>query len=110
MDSMNRYALALQAQAQQVADGIATYVKDRTVEHARADPNWVGLADNIEVWSKDGQYIVGLQDEELASQAFQIEYGDEERPPSPLFRLMGRDLAEAHQKAAQAIQGYSSRD
>lgn len=106
---MNRYASTLHAQARQVAENIATYVKDRTVERARQNPNWVGLADNIEVWSQDGQYIVGMQDNELASQAFQIEYGDENRPPSPLFRLMGRDLAEAHQQAAMP-QGYSGHD
>ena len=107
---MNRYALALHAQARQTAEQIATYVKDRTVERARQDPDWVSLADNIEVWSQDGQYIVGVQDNELASQAFQVEFGNEERPPSPLFRLMGRDLAEAHQKATVALQGYSSRE
>jgi hypothetical protein len=107
---MNRYALALHAQAQERAEQIATYVKDRTVERARQDPDWLGLADNIEVWSQDGQYVVGVQDTELASQAFQIEFGDEERAPSPLFRLIGRDLAEAHQQATTAVQGYSSRE
>lgn len=110
MDSMNRYALALHEQAKQAAEQMATYVKDRTVERARRDENWVSLADNIEVWSQDGKYIVGIQDNELASQAFQIEFGDEVTPPSPLFRLMGRDLAEAHQAAVTSTQGYSSSD
>jgi hypothetical protein len=109
LDAMNAYALRLHQQAQQTAADIATYVKNRTVERARADTNWVNLADNIEVWSKDGQYVIGVQDNELASQAFQIEYGDESRPPAPLFRLMGRDLADAHQQAAMP-QGYSGRD
>ena len=108
---MNAYAQGLQEQVQRAAADIANYVKNRTVERARASEEWAHLADEIEVWSQDGKYIVGIRDNELASQAFQIEYGDEARPPSPLFRLMGRDLADAHQQAtAPTIPGYSSSD
>lgn len=107
MDSMNQYAQALQQQAQQTAQGIATYVHRRTVERARQSEAWSALADEIEVWSQDGRYVVGVRDNEFASQAFQIEYGDENRPPDPLFRLMGRDLVEAHQAASTPF-GYSA--
>jgi hypothetical protein len=104
MDSMNAYAQGLQEQVRQTAADIADYVKNRTVERARANEEWAHLADEIEVWSQDGKYVVGIRDNELASQAFQIEYGDETRPPAPLFRLMGRDLADAHQQASAAHQ------
>ena len=108
---MNRYASTLQEQAAQRAEEIATYVHRRTVERARQSDEWTHLADEIEVWSQDGKYVIGIRDSEFASQAFQIEYGDESRPPAPLFRLMGKDLAEAHQQAAvAAVPGYTARE
>ena len=108
---MNAYAQTLQEQVQQTAADIADYVKNQTVKRAQQSEEWAHLADEIEVWSQDGKYVVGIRDNELASQAFQIEFGDETRPPAPLFRLMGRDLADAHQHAtAPTVPGYSSSD
>ena len=53
------------------------------------------MADNIEVWAEDGILVIGVQDQALVSQAFALEYGDETRPPSPLFRTISTVTDEA---------------
>jgi hypothetical protein len=70
------------------------------------------MADDIEVWSQDGQLVLGVQDEALVSQAFALEYGDEVRPPSPLFRTFNEDIRAAGQVMDQHMEakfGYGGR-
>lgn len=95
------YARRLHEAAVEAGNKMARYVYDRTLIRAQNDPQWAALADNIEVWSQDGQLVIGLNDTSLASQAFQIEFGDEHTPPSPLFRTMGQDFIQGRALANQ---------
>jgi hypothetical protein len=92
---LNAYGERLQAEAQVAADKATAFLHDRVVSKARMDPEWTSLADHIEVWSQDGQLVVGVRDNEFRSQAFALEYGDEVRPPTPLFRTLTEDMREA---------------
>jgi hypothetical protein len=94
---LNAYGQRLQEEAQVAADKAISFLHERVVSKARQDPQWSSLADNIEVWSQDGRLIVGIRDNEMRSQAFALEYGDEVRPPTPLFRTLTADIREASQ-------------
>jgi hypothetical protein len=93
--SLHAYTDRLQAEAVQASNRAVDFIHERVVARARLDPNWEPLADHIEVWSQDGKLVVGVQDEAYISQAFALEYGDEVRPPSPLFRTFAEDIREA---------------
>ena len=95
---MIAYTERLQREASEAGNKASAFIHDRVVARARLDPDWEPLADSIEVWSQDGQMIVGVQDEMYTSLAFALEYGDEVRPPSPLFRTFAEDV-----KAANAV-------
>lgn len=92
---LNAYGQRLQEEAQTAADKATAFLHERVVAKARMQPEWTSLADNIEVWSQDGRLVVGVRDEEFRSQAFALEYGDEVRPPTPLFRTLTEDIREA---------------
>jgi hypothetical protein len=94
-DQLNAYGQRLQEEAQVAADRATSFLHERVVAKARMHPQWTSLADNIEVWSQDGRLIVGVRDEEFVSQAFALEYGDEVRPPTPLFRTLTEDVRAA---------------
>jgi hypothetical protein len=89
---LDAYGQRLQAEAQVAADKAIRFLHERVRDKARMDPQWSSLADHIEVWSQDGQLVVGVREEEFRSQAFAIEYGDEVRPPTPLFRTLTEDI------------------
>lgn len=99
---IQRYVQRAQEEAQFAAVKAAAYLYERTVQRAREDEQWSQLADSIEVWSQDGQLVIGVHDQMLVSQAFLLEFGDEHTPPSPLFRTMGPD-----QEAAQGMMNQS---
>jgi len=101
-EGIQRYARRAQEEAELAAAKAAVFLQDRMQQRAREDEQWSALADNIEVWSQDGRLVIGIHDQLLASQAFQLEFGDETTPPSPLFRTMGPD-----QEAAQGIMNQS---
>lgn len=106
------YTERLQHEAIVAADKATTYIYERTVARARLDPAWNPLADNIEVWSADGQLVVGVRDEAQVSEAFALEYGDEVQPPSPLFRSMSADIRAAGQLMDEHMEskfGYGGR-
>ena len=44
---------------------------------------------------EDGMLVIGVRDEEMVSSAFALEYGDEVRPPTPLFRSLTEDMRDA---------------
>lgn len=92
---LNAYGQRLQEEAQVAADKATAFLHDRVVSKARMDPQWSSLADAIEVWSQDGKLVVGVRDNDFRSQAFALEYGDEVRPPTPLFRTLAEDMREA---------------
>lgn len=91
------YTARLQREASYAASEAIDYLHERTVARARLNPDWEPLADHIEVWSRDGLLEIGVRDEEFVSQAFALEYGDEVRPPQPLFRTMNADMRAAGQ-------------
>ena len=64
-------------------------------DKARLTPGWDQLADNIEVWTQEGELVVGVMDSAFVSQAFALEYGDETTPPVPLLRTAGDALEAA---------------
>lgn len=92
---LNAYGERLQAEAQVAADKATRFLHERVVAKAKMQPEWTSLADHIEVWSQDGKLVVGVRAEEFRSQAHAIEYGDEVRPPTPLFRTLSEDMREA---------------
>jgi hypothetical protein len=96
-DAVERYVEGLMETAQQAAVEASGYLYSAVVDRARQDPNWVGLADNIGLWSEDGHLVIGITDTALISQAHAIEYGDEVRPPSPLFRTLSGEVQAAGQ-------------
>lgn len=99
---LDNYVTRLQTEALTAATKAAYYLHDTVVQRAMRDPEgWDMLADNIELWSQDGYLVIGVRDEMFVSQAFALEYGDEVRPPNPLFRTMNPEIREA---------GYIMRD
>jgi len=92
---LNAYGQRLQDEAQVAADKATRFLHDRVTSKARMDPEWSSLADSIEVWSQDGRLVVGVRDNEFRSEAFALEYGDEVRPPNPLFRTLTEDIRDA---------------
>jgi hypothetical protein len=90
-EQLHQYLDGLQEEAIQAAAKAAMFLHRSAVERAKRDPAWASMADKIEVWAEDGHLVIGVRDEEYVSQAFALEYGDERRPPSPLFRSMNQD-------------------
>lgn len=79
----------------------AFVMQERVRDRARSDEQWASLADDISVWSQDGMLVIGVNQQELVSQAMLLEYGDETTPPSPLFRTAQADGRAASDAAAQ---------
>ena len=94
---LTAYTERLQSEAIAAASSAISFIHERVVARAQMDPDWSPLADAIEVWSQDGQLVIGVQDELFRSQAFALEYGDEVRPPSPLFRTLTAEVRDAGQ-------------
>lgn len=86
LDALDQYVDGLQADTMEASQVTAQYLVDEIVDQAREHPEWVTLADNIAVWSQDGLLTVGINQDAVVSEAFALEYGDENRPPQPLFR------------------------
>ena len=86
LDALDQYVEGLQADTMEAAQVSADYLVEEIVDEAREHPEWVTLADNIETWSEDGKLAVGIRHGEVISEAFALEYGDENRIPQPLFR------------------------
>ena len=61
-------------------------------------PEWSDLADDITVWSQDGYLCIGVNNQDRVSEAMALEYGDEVRPPSALFRSLSEDVREANKR------------
>lgn len=86
--SLDRYAQDFKKQAFVGVQKATEHLHQEMQNRAAHTPGWDQLSDNIEVWSQDGQLIVGVRDNDVLSEAFALEYGDETRPPTPLFRTM----------------------
>lgn len=95
LTALDSYAQAVKQQAEVGVQQSQVVLLDRVKGRARSAPGWEAMADNIELWNDDGDLIVGIRDQEMLGEAFALEYGDETRPPSPLFRTMGADVQAA---------------
>ena len=106
--SVSRYLEQLQADTTATAENAVSYLKDRVVEKAKDDPNWSSMADDITVWSEDGELRIGVNNQDRVSEAMALEYGDEVRPPAALFRSLSEDVREANQRWKEEMEtkGY----
>ena len=93
---VQRYTDRLQEEAMAAAQQATEAFHASVVSRAKNDPLWSTLADNIEVWSMDGQLVIGVQQEEFMSQAALLEYGDQDVPPNPLFRTLTNEARSAN--------------
>lgn len=96
--NLSRYMDQLQADTADAASSAVSFLHDRVVERARETPEWSDLADEITVWSEDGYLFVGVNNQDRVSEAMALEYGDEVRPPSALFRSLSEDVREADKR------------
>ena len=76
-----RYTQRLVEEAQTARQKAAFVLQDRTRERAAQDEGWAHLADDIHVWSQDGMLVLGVNNQDLVSQAMLLEYGDETTSP-----------------------------
>lgn len=88
LDALDNYVHGLLQDTHEAAQVSANFLVDRVFETAKAHPEWTTMADNIQVWSNDGYLVLGVQDDVMVSEAFALEYGDDNRPPTPLFRKL----------------------
>ena len=107
--NFSRYIDKLTADTQAASDNAVNFLRDRVVEKARLTPEWSELADQITVWSQDGEWRVGVNNRDYVSQAMALEYGDETRPPSALFRSLSEEVREAssRMRAEMESKGYT---
>lgn len=98
---ITRYVQRLALEANMAQQKAAFVMQERMQERARKDEQWASLADDITVWSKDGMLVIGVNQQELVSQAMLLEYGDEVTPPTPLFRTAQGDNRAAYEAASQ---------
>jgi hypothetical protein len=98
---IERHAQRLRRQAIEATEQAARRLEVTARERARQIPEWASLADDIRVWSQDGMLVIGMAHNDRVSQAMLLEYGDETRPPSPLFRSLGADMRFAHQQEGE---------
>lgn len=102
-DAVQRYVEGLVMETLASAEE-ATRVFERAVrERARADEQWTSLADDISLWSNDGQLVIGFSNPEFASQAQLIEYGGGGESPNPLFRTLTNEVANASQSMQRRL-------
>lgn len=104
-NDVTRYMRRMQEEVDNARQVGAETLAERLRERARQIPEWSSLADDIHVWSQDGRLVVGMLHQDMVSQAFAVEYGDETRPPTPLFRNASGDVHEASQAATQYFMG-----
>lgn len=97
IDAVQRYVDGLMVDAVLAAENATAFFHEQVVTRAREDEQWASLADNIEVWSQDGQLVIGVQNPLFASQAMLLEYGDLEASPNPLFRTLTSATRDAGQ-------------
>lgn len=103
LDALDRHVEGLQHNVIAAADAAVDSYHEAMVDYAKSKPAWVGLADNIQVWSNDGYLVVGLQGDDYVSQAEALEYGDLENPPDSLFRTADHVAAHARDRLLEEL-------
>lgn len=104
LDALDRYVEGLAHDTAEAASVTAHALHDAAVDRAREHPEWVNLADHIEMWSQDGHLRIGVHHQAMTSQASIVEYGDESRPPAPLLRTMNRLVPQAQDRFTRELQ------
>jgi hypothetical protein len=106
--NLSQYLEQLQADTTATAQSAVSFLQDRVVTRAREIPEWSDLADEISVWSSDGLLYLGVNNQDRVSEAMALEYGDETRQPSALFRSLSEDVREANQRWKEEMEskGY----
>jgi molybdopterin converting factor small subunit len=104
--SLSRYMDKLQADTAAAAANAVSFLRDRVVERARETPEWSDLADDITVWSQDGYLFLGVNNQDRVSEAMALEYGDEVRPPSALFRSLSSEVREANKRWKEEMEAH----
>lgn len=95
IDAVQRYIEGLVVNSIAAAESATTLFRDKVIERANKDEDWSSIADNITVWSDDGQMYIGVTDPMFVSQATLLEYGDLDTPPNPLFRTLSSEARDA---------------
>ena len=109
LDNLSRYVTDLEDDGYEAAEENVRFFHEQVVEKARNTVGWEHLADEIEVWSDDGQLWVGLRNKAYVSEAWLIEYGDEENAPNSLFRTLLSQVGLTNENAsASAIARYGA--
>jgi hypothetical protein len=103
-DALTRYVEGLQQETLRAAQNAVEFLHTQVQERAALDPDWSELADDITVWSQDGKLWIGINNLDLVSQAFALEYGDEVRPPNALFRTLTGEIHAASRNMSETMQ------
>lgn len=108
-DALTRYVEGLQAETLNAARSALGYLQDQVQSRAHEDAEWANLADDITVWSQEGRLWIGVNNLAMVSEAFGLEYGDEVRPPNPLFRTLTGEVQAATRQMGEQMQtsGYA---
>jgi hypothetical protein len=97
LTQVRREVQELQNVSVEAAERAVNFLYESTVTRARQDPEWTDLADYIQLWSEDGQLVMGVKHRDFISQAFILEFGDEQTPPRPMLRVAPADLDRAEE-------------
>lgn len=109
LDNLSRYIDRLQQQSVERAHDTVRFMHEAVVEKAQATPGWEGMAGEIEVWSEDGKLWVGIRNKAYVSEAWLIEYGDQENAPNSLFRTLTDQVSLTNEHArTSAIAQYGA--
>ena len=86
LNALDRYVEDLHDDVYATVEVTAHALHEHAVERARNHREWSQYADNIDMWVEGGLLNIGIKDEEVVSQAFALEYGDNQAPPTGFFR------------------------
>ena len=104
--AMSQYMEQLQADTTAAARNAVSFLHERVVEKVTATPEWSDLSDEINVWSQDGVLVIGVNNQDRVSEAMALEYGDEVRPPSAMFRTLNDDVREANKRWKEEMESH----
>lgn len=104
-DAVQKYVDGLVVNSVAAADSAASFFREAVVEKARQSDEWATLADNITLWNDDGALMIGVTDPAFTSLATLLEYGDVDRPPTPLFRTLTAEARTATDHMRTQLEG-----
>jgi len=106
--------------AEEQSDESKEYLYNDVMRRIGASERWVGLADYVDSWTEGDRFWVGIRGKMYVSEAFAAEYGTDEYPPDPVFRVLDdlpykplpgyRSTATQDEVVAGSIETYSQND